>query len=108
MPAGPDKSTRDAAMKTMMSEDFKDDRMDPQKNPMPFDGMRLIYGGFEPIVELWIGRLQRQLSMSRSSPCEGGRVTNSSRRALGEGMALTMRDPGAIDCFYAWSHAGVV
>ena len=48
----PDKATRDAAMKTMMSDDFKDERMDQEKNPMPFDGMRLIYGGFEPIVEL--------------------------------------------------------
>jgi uncharacterized protein YbaA (DUF1428 family) len=48
----PDKPTRDAAMKKMTSADFKDDRMDPQKNPMPFDGMRLIYGGFAPLVEL--------------------------------------------------------
>ena len=48
----PDKATRDAAMKTMMSEDFNDERMDPEKNPAPFDGQRLIYGGFEPIVEL--------------------------------------------------------
>ncbi len=48
----PDKATRDAAMEKMMSEDFKDERMDPEKNPMPFDGTRLIYGGFEPIFEL--------------------------------------------------------
>jgi len=48
----PDKATRDAAMATMMAEDFKDERMDAEKNPMPFDGMRLIYGGFKPIVEL--------------------------------------------------------
>ena len=48
----PDKETRDAAMKTMMSEQFNDERMDPKNNPMPFDGERLIYGGFEPIVEL--------------------------------------------------------
>ena len=48
----PNKATRDVAMKTMMSEDFKDERMDPEKNPMPFDGARLIFGGFEPIVEL--------------------------------------------------------
>jgi uncharacterized protein YbaA (DUF1428 family) len=39
-------------MKTMMSDEFKDERMDPEKNPMPFDGKRLIYGGFIPIVEL--------------------------------------------------------
>ena len=48
----PDKETRDTAMQKMMSEDFKDDRMDPEKNPAPFDGARLIYGGFAPIVEL--------------------------------------------------------
>ena len=47
----PDKETRDAAMNKMMSEDFKDDRLDPEKNPVPFDGSRLIYGGFTPIVE---------------------------------------------------------
>ena len=47
----PDKETRDGAMQKMMSEDFKDDRMDMEKNPMPFDGKRLIFGGFRPIVE---------------------------------------------------------
>lgn len=46
----PDKATRDAGMKKMM--DTKDPRMDPQSNPMPFDGMRLIYGGFQPVYEL--------------------------------------------------------
>jgi uncharacterized protein YbaA (DUF1428 family) len=48
----PDKETRDAGMKKMMSDDFKDERMDPEKNPMPFDGKRLIVGGFAPLVEL--------------------------------------------------------
>ena len=48
----PDKETRDEAMKTMMADDFDDDRMNTEKNPMPFDGSRLIYGGFQPIVEL--------------------------------------------------------
>lgn len=48
----PDKATRDAAMSKMMSGDMKDDRMDPQKNPMPFDGKRMIFGGFAPIVTL--------------------------------------------------------
>ncbi|MEO1921288.1 DUF1428 domain-containing protein [Blastomonas marina] len=48
----PDKATRDAAMDKMMSEDFDDPRMDMEKNPMPFDGARLIYGGFAPVVEL--------------------------------------------------------
>lgn len=48
----PDKATRDAAMQKMMADDFSDERMDPEKNPMPFDGKRLIFGGFEPVFEL--------------------------------------------------------
>ncbi|NUZ08883.1 DUF1428 domain-containing protein [Piscinibacter koreensis] len=43
----PDKVTRDAGMQKMM----KDPRMDPKWNPMPFDGMRMIFGGFVPVVE---------------------------------------------------------
>lgn len=52
----PDKATRDAAMATMtewMNDPSKaDPRMDPEKNPMPFDGKRMIFGGFMPVVEL--------------------------------------------------------
>jgi uncharacterized protein YbaA (DUF1428 family) len=44
----PDKATRDVGMQKMMD----DPRMDPVNNPMPFDGKRLIYGGFTPLVEL--------------------------------------------------------
>ncbi|KQR18397.1 MULTISPECIES: DUF1428 domain-containing protein [Xanthomonas] len=44
----PDKATRDAGMRKMMD----DPRMDPAVNPMPFDGKRMIYGGFVPIVAL--------------------------------------------------------
>ncbi len=52
----PDKTTRDAAMATMtewMNDTAKaDPRMDPAKNPMPFDGKRMIFGGFAPVVEM--------------------------------------------------------
>ena len=44
----PDKPTRDAGMERVM----KDPRMNPQSNPMPFDGKRMIFGGFAPVVEL--------------------------------------------------------
>ena len=44
----PDKATRDKAMPKMMD----DPRMQPDQNPMPFDGQRLVYGGFAPVVEL--------------------------------------------------------
>jgi len=29
-----------------------DPRVGPESNPMPFDGKRMIYGGFAPIVTL--------------------------------------------------------
>jgi uncharacterized protein YbaA (DUF1428 family) len=52
----PDKATRDAAMAKlteMMKDPSKaDPRMDPARNPMPFDGKRLIFGGFMPIVDM--------------------------------------------------------
>lgn len=38
----PDKETRDAAWAKMM----EDPAMQPGANPMPFDGQRMIYGGF--------------------------------------------------------------
>lgn len=48
----PDKATRDTAMQRMMSPDNNDPRFDMEKNPMPFDGQRMIFGGFEPVLEL--------------------------------------------------------
>jgi uncharacterized protein YbaA (DUF1428 family) len=47
----PDKATCNA-MEARMEEIMRsDDRFNPEKNPMPFDGARMIYGGFEPLVE---------------------------------------------------------
>ena len=43
-----DKETRDAAWAKMMA----DPRFDPPANPMPFDGKRMIYGGFAPVLML--------------------------------------------------------
>jgi uncharacterized protein YbaA (DUF1428 family) len=48
----PDKETRDKAYAVMMDPDFKDPRMDMEKNPMPFDGKRMIFGGFTPVVDM--------------------------------------------------------
>lgn len=41
----PSKEARDAGWHKMMA----DPRMQPEANPMPFDGKRLIYGGFAPL-----------------------------------------------------------
>lgn len=42
----PSKEVHDVAMKKMM----EDPRMQPDVNPMPFDGKRMIFGGFVPVV----------------------------------------------------------
>lgn len=47
----PDRAARQAVMSRMDELAKSDDRFNPEKNPMPFDGMRMIYGGFQPIVE---------------------------------------------------------
>ena len=43
----PSKEVRDKGWEAVM----KDPRMQPGEYPMPFDGKRLIYGGFETIVQ---------------------------------------------------------
>ena len=47
----PDKETRDKCYAVMMDPNNPDPRMDPAKNPMPFDGKRMIFGGFAPVVD---------------------------------------------------------
>jgi uncharacterized protein YbaA (DUF1428 family) len=42
----PDKATRDAGLQKV----FADPRLQSDVNPMPFDGTRMIFGGFEMIV----------------------------------------------------------
>jgi uncharacterized protein YbaA (DUF1428 family) len=43
----PSRKVRDEGMKKVMA----DPRVQPDKNPMPFDGKRLIYGGFQTLVD---------------------------------------------------------
>lgn len=43
----PSRAARNEGMTAVMS----DPRFSPDKNPMPFDGKRLIYGGFDMILE---------------------------------------------------------
>ncbi len=48
----PDKATRDTAMAKMRELMDTDPRVSPERNPMPFDGKRMIFGGFTPVVKL--------------------------------------------------------
>ena len=44
----PSKAVRDEGMQSV----FADPRMQPEANPMPLDGKRLIYGGFTTLLDL--------------------------------------------------------
>lgn len=44
----PDKATRDKGWEAIMS----DPEMSQENNPMPFDGQRLIFGGFEVLFSI--------------------------------------------------------
>jgi uncharacterized protein YbaA (DUF1428 family) len=44
----PSRQVRDEGWKKVMA----DPRMDAKTNPMPFDGKRIIYGGFEVVVNV--------------------------------------------------------
>ena len=44
----PSRIVRDQGMEKAMS----DPRLSPDSNPMPFDGTRLIYGGFEILIDV--------------------------------------------------------
>ena len=57
----PSRKVRDEGMKKVMA----DSRVQPSTNPLPFDGKRLIYGGFEAIVDV---RVRRRNGPVRASP----------------------------------------
>src|ERR1700742_2688586 len=49
----PDKATRGAGVEKINAMAKSDDpRMDPEKNPIPFDGKRMIFGGFAAVIDL--------------------------------------------------------
>ena len=48
----PDKQTRESAMTEWETRAESDERYQMDPGQMPFDGKRMIYGGFEPIVVL--------------------------------------------------------
>lgn len=48
----PDKETRDKAQAKMHEMASTDERWDAEKHPPPFDGKRMIMGGFTPVFEM--------------------------------------------------------
>ena len=48
----PDKAARDEGMRRFHDLAQTDDRFDEEKYPVPFDGARMIFGGFSVVLEV--------------------------------------------------------
>ena len=95
----PDKARRDNVMRRMDELGKNDERFDPVKNPMPFDGKRLIYGGIEPIVER--GEHTRDSYVQGSIiPVPAGK--REAYRKMAKDAWSMFRDLGALRVVQAW------
>ena len=83
----PDKATRDAANEKMMS----DPRMKEVGENMPFDGKRMIVGGFDAIVE----EGTPAAAISTASSCRCRRTSANAYREIAAKMANVFREHGA-------------
>lgn len=48
----PDRETRMKAQDRMQELAMTDERFDAEKHPVPFDGKRMIFGGFQAVIDL--------------------------------------------------------
>jgi uncharacterized protein YbaA (DUF1428 family) len=90
----PDRATRDEAQKKMMS----DERMKQMGAAMPFDGHRMIYGGFTPLVDEGAGKGGYVDGFIVPVP-EGER---DAYRALASKAAAVFKELGAVRVVEAW------
>ena len=95
----PSKEVHDA-MEAKMEDLMKSEpRFDPERNPMPFDGKRMIYGGFEPVVAE--GRITANPYVQGFIvPVPAGNKEAYRKAALD--MWGIMKDYGAIRLVEAW------
>ena len=91
----PDKATRDAANQKMMS----DPRMAAMGGEMPFDGKRMIIGGFDPIVDDRAGGAMGYADGYVLPVPDGNK---DAYRALAEKASQVFRDHGATRVVEAW------
>ncbi|MFJ5370414.1 DUF1428 domain-containing protein, partial [Bosea sp. CER48] len=91
----PDRATRDAANEKIMS----DPRMKQMGETMPFDGKRMIYGGFASLLEKGKGGQAGYID-GMLSPVPGGRKADFHAFAA-EGAAL-FEEHGALRVVDAW------
>ena len=91
----PDKATRDAANEKMMS----DPRMAAMGGDMPFDGKRMIIGGFDSIVDDRAGGAMGYADGYVLPVPDGNK---DAYRALAEKASQVFRDHGATRVVEAW------
>ena len=91
----PDKATRDAANEKMMS----DPRMHSMGEAMPFDGKRMIIGGFDSIVDDRAGGAMGYADGYVLPVPDGNK---DAYRALAEKASQVFRDHGATRVVEAW------
>ena len=91
----PDKTTRDAANEKMMS----DPRMAAKGGDMPFDGKRMIIGGFDAIVDDRAGGAMGYADGYVLPVPDGNK---DAYRALAEKASQVFRDHGATRVVEAW------
>lgn len=90
-----DKAARDAAGQKMMT----DPRMEQMGSTMPFDGKRMIYGGFQPLVDLGSGQGGYTDGYILPVP-----EANKERyRAMAERVGAKFQEYGAVRVVEAWS-----
>ncbi len=92
----PDKATRDAATTKMMS----DPRMAAMGGDMPFDGKRMIIGGFDSIVDDRAGGAMGYADGYVLPVPDGNK---DAYRALAEKASQVFRDHGATRVVEAWA-----
>src|SRR4051812_43165198 len=90
----PDRATRDAAQKKMMA----DERMKEMGARMPFDGHRMIYGGFAPLIEDGAGKGRYVDGIVVPVP-EGKR---DAYRAMASKTSTLFKEHGALSVVEAW------
>ena len=95
----PDKATRNSGMGRINELAKTDERLDPSKNPMPFDGKRMIYGGFETIVEQGAAATDSYVQGFVIPVLAGKR---EAYRKMAEEVWLIFKDYGALRVVEAW------
>ena len=91
----PDKTTRDAAAKKMTS----DPRMEAMGSTMPFDGTRMIYAGFDAIVD---DRADGAMGYLDGFLVPVPDANKDAYRAMAEKASEVFRDHGATRVVEAW------